>query len=173
MVTNWSELRALEPGLCSWCLHLTEEAALRKAMEGFGLRAIQLALAPIAELPAKEQARAIAEFRASPMIITCGMIAYPGENYSTRETIHQTGGLVPDDTFESRYALTLACGRVGHELGLTMISTHVGFIPSPADKAAFEKIRTRLGRVCDEFAKGGISLLFETGQETAQTLVSF
>ena len=93
------------------------------------MRAIQLALAPIAELPAGEQTRAIAAFRASPMIITCGMIAYPGENYSTRETIHQTGGLVPDDTFDSRYALTLACGQVGHALGLTMISNPRGIHP--------------------------------------------
>src|ERR1035437_7581191 len=117
MSTDWSLLKPLEPGLCSWCLHLTQEPALKKAMDDFGLRAIQLALAPIAELPAGEQARAIAAFRASALVITCGMIAYAGEDYTTRETIHRTGGLVPDDTFESRYALTIACGHVAHQLG--------------------------------------------------------
>jgi len=145
-------------------------------MDAFGLRALQLALAPIARLEPAERKRSIEEFKASPMIITCGMIAYHGEDYTTRETIHSTGGLVPDATFEERYALTIACGQVARDMGLTMISTHVGFIPPPTETAAFEKIRDRLGRVCDEFAKlggSGVSLLFETGQETADTLVAF
>jgi sugar phosphate isomerase/epimerase len=137
------------------------------------LRALHLALAPIAELPASEQAHVIAQLKASPMIVTCGMISYPGEDYTTRDTIHATGGLVPDKDFESRYRLTLACGHVAHQLGLTQISTHVGFIPEASDKANFEKIRERLGKVADEYAKLGISLIFETGQETAETLITF
>jgi len=173
MATDWSALKPLEIGLCSWCLHFTEERELRGAMEGFQLRALQLALAPIARLEVAERKRVIEEFKASPMIITCGMINYRGEDYTTRETIHKTGGLVPDDTFEERYALTIACGEVARDMGLKMISTHVGFIPPPTDKAAFEKIRERLGRVCDAFAQYGIELLFETGQETAETLVAF
>jgi L-ribulose-5-phosphate 3-epimerase len=173
MSTDISQLKPLEPGLCSWCLHLASEPELRHAMESFGLRALQLALHPIANLPAPDRDRAITQFKESPLVITCGMIAYPGEDYTTRDTIHKTGGLVPDDSFQSRYNLTLACAQVARDLGLSAISTHVGFIPSPDDTQAFEKIRQRLAQVCDEFAKLNLALLFETGQETADTLVAF
>ncbi|MCL2649297.1 MAG: sugar phosphate isomerase/epimerase [Phycisphaerales bacterium] len=173
MATDWSALKPLEIGLCSWCLHHTREKELRQAMEGFKLRAMQLALAPIAHLEPAERRLVVEEFKNSPLILTCGMVAYHGEDYTTRETIHQTGGLVPDDTFEERYALTIACGEVARDIGLKRISTHVGFIPPSIEKTAFDKIRHRLGQVCDDYAKFGISLLFETGQETADTLVTF
>jgi len=172
-MTSTAPLKPLEPGLCSWCLHLTDVHQLEAAMNSFGLRALHLALAPIADLPASEQTLVISQLKASPLLITCGMISYPGEDYTTRETIHKTGGLVPDDTFDSRYRLTITCGHIGHQLGLTQISTHVGFIPDPTDTPAFEKIRDRLSKVADEYARLGISLLFETGQETADTLVAF
>jgi sugar phosphate isomerase/epimerase len=172
-MVSTKELQPLEPGLCSWCLHLTDVPALEGAMASFGLRALHLALAPIAELPASEQTHVIAQLQASPLIITCGMISYHREDYTTRETIHATGGLVPDTEFEARYRLTINCGHVAHKLGLTQISTHVGFIPDPSDTANFEKIRARLAQVADEYAKLGISLIFETGQETAETLTAF
>src|SRR5437764_314219 len=60
MSADTSSLQPLEPGLCSWCLHLADEPSLRKAMESFNLRALQLALAPLVELPASEQTHAIA-----------------------------------------------------------------------------------------------------------------
>jgi sugar phosphate isomerase/epimerase len=132
-----------------------------------------LALAPISQMPADEQDRVVAQLQDSPLAITCGMIGFAGENYATRETIHATGGLVPDADFKTRYDLAIACGRLGRRLGLTQISTHVGFIPEPSDTAAFEKIRKRLCQLADDYAEFGLALIFETGQETAATLEDF
>ena len=164
---------ALELGLCSWSLHQVEELPLRQAMTRLGLRVLHLALGPIAELPESEQTRVIAAYKMSPLKISAGMIGFPGENYATLETIRATGGLVPDATAQERIGHVMACARIAHQMGLSMVSTHAGFIPSAADKPAFEKLLARIGQVTDAFAPLGLTLLFETGQETAEVLAAF
>lgn len=168
-----TETKPFEIGLCSWCLHHIEAPAIVSALQHFHLRVVHLALGPLAQLPAQEQTHAIMQFEASELAVSCGMVGFPGENYSTLKTIHDTGGLVPDATFEERFGLAMACGRIAHSMGLTQISTHAGFIPEQRERAAFDKLRDRLARLADEYAKMGLALLFETGQESAETLIAF
>ena len=164
----------LELGLCSWSLHQAEESGLRPAMDRLGLRVVHLALGPLASLPPSEQTHAIAAFGVSPLIISAGMIAYVGEDYSSLDTIRRTGGLVPDFAAETRIGHALACAHIAHLLGLQLVSTHVGFIPRREDDAAhFDKLIARIRRVADGFAELHLSLLFETGQETAADLAAF
>ena len=59
-------------------------------------------------------------------------------------------------------------------MGLKLLSTHAGFIPHEADDpAGFAKLVGRIGKLADELGRLGLTLLFETGQETAADLVAF
>lgn len=166
-------MKPLAIGLCSWCTHQIEEPALRSAMKAFGINVLHLGLMPLLALEPSEQTHAIAQFRASPLEISAGMIGFPGEDYSSLATIHATGGLVPDQHAEERLALAAAGARVAHQLNLRFVSTHVGFIPGKSDRAAFDKLLTRLARLAETFASRNLTLLFETGQETAGDLADF
>lgn len=101
------------------------------------------------------------------------MISFPGEDYHSLATIRRTGGYRPDDTFEERFGLTLAAARLARRLGLSLLTTHIGFIPDPSDASAFALMRDRLRRVADALADLDLTLCFETGQETADTLAAF
>ena len=163
----------LSLGLCSWSTRQIEEPALRAAFQPLGINILHLALSPLAELDPSEQTHALAQFRASPLQISAGMISFPGEDYRTLATIRATGGLVPDDLFPQRHALLTACAHLAHQLNLRLVSTHVGFIPAQSDRPNFDRLRDRLASIADQFAALNLTLLFETGQETADTLADF
>lgn len=164
----------MEVGVCSWSLDVpAEPAALAAECRALGVRSVQLALRHLTELPADQRAAAIAVLRARGVRFSAGMFGFAGEDYSTFATIRRTGGYVPEDQFPKRLQHSLDSAQVAHDLGLTLLSTHAGFIPPPADTAAFNGLVGRLRQVLAGLAPLGITLLFETGQETADTLAAF
>ena len=58
-------------------------------------------------------------------------------------------------------------------LKLTKVSTHAGFIPDDPSDPAYAKLFGRLKKITDLLNQSGTTLLFETGQETADTLSKF
>jgi L-ribulose-5-phosphate 3-epimerase len=54
-----------------------------------------------------------------------------------------------------------------------LVTFHAGFLPHEEHDPQFKKLLDRIARVADLFAAKGISLGFETGQETAETLGVF
>jgi sugar phosphate isomerase/epimerase len=57
-------------------------------------------------------------------------------------------------------------------MGLSAISTHIGFVP-PSNDPTSTKLIQRVGEVADALASLNVSLLLETGQETASELLQF
>ena len=57
------------------------------------------------------------------------------------------------------------------EAGLDLVTLHAGFIPHAADDPLREVMLERLRQVVDVFAQRGIRTGFETGQETASTML--
>jgi sugar phosphate isomerase/epimerase len=137
-----------------------------------GLSHVHLALAPLLFLDDKQKHFELGQLRAAGISLTAGMIAFPGEDYSTLSRIHATGGFVPDETWPLRRQLTLAAGKLAQELGLTLLTTHVGFIP-PSDHEDYSKLLKRVAEVATGLAETGITLAMETGQETASELLQF
>ncbi len=115
----------------------------------------------------------MAAYARTELLITATMIHFSGEDYSSLENIHRSGGYVPDDLFEERLARTVAAARLSRKLGVGLLTTHAGFIPEQGDAPAFGKMIQRLSRVADALAPLDITLCFETGQETAATLAAF
>jgi sugar phosphate isomerase/epimerase len=166
------QIRGHDIGVCSWSLQPGDTDDLIARVRQLGLEHLQLALAPLVEADDESRARDVRRLRQSGLRLTAGMINFPGEDYSTIAMIRQTGGFVPDATWEERKEMTLAAADVARDLGITMISTHVGFIP-PSSDAGYKKMVARACEVAEPLMGRGIELLMETGQESASELLQF
>ncbi len=159
-------------GICSWSLHPKTPQDLIAGLQAVGLRKVQLALNPLVQNPAV-WGQAPARLAQAGISIVSGMFGTAKENYATLETIRQTGGFVPDATWPDNWKHIQTIATVAGDLGLQCVSGHAGFIPPEAGSEAFRKLSQRVGQVADCFAQRGLTLLLETGQETATTLDQF
>ena len=103
--------------------------------------------------------------------ISCTMVAFPQEDYSTLDRIRETGGIMPDDCWETNRDIVLDAieKTAGQDVGL--LSFHAGFIDHN-DAEGYQKFCTRMRGLADAALEKKVVLLMETGQETAQDLRS-
>lgn len=167
------KMQPLEIGMCSWSVHKEDEPSLRSVMNELGLHVVHLALGGLLAMDDHQRARAINTFHQSPLIISAGMVGFQGENYSSLSHIRRTGGLVPDATATDRANLILRAATICQSLGVSLLTTHIGFVPSRSDRSAFDKLVDRLQRLLELMEATGVTLCFETGQETAADLQAF
>jgi len=159
-------------GVCSWSLQPTSMGDLVTQVKQLGLSHVQLALGPLVGLDQKQKLFELSRLRSSGLVLTGGMIAFPGEDYSTIDAIRRTGGFLPDDHWRQREQIVERAADIGAELGLKTITTHVGFVPPPAEPG-YAVISSRVLAVTAMLARFGIDLLMETGQEPADELKAF
>ncbi len=171
MSLPWSPRLAV----CSWSLQPSDPADLVAKVRATGLDAVQMALTPMAEDPAR-WGEAIDRLRDASIAVISGMLATVGEDYSTIARIAATGGVRPDATWpateERAKRVADVAGR--HQLGL--VTFHAGFLPHGGRDAAEAEVRERmlgrLRRIAAIFAEHGVHLAYETGQEPAEDLAS-
>jgi sugar phosphate isomerase/epimerase len=97
------------------------------------------------------------------------MLGFPGEDYTTPATIKATGGFGDPATRAERLdRLEWALERT-LALGLSDLMLHAGFLPEPGDPDRPAMLST-LSRSAELAARRGVTLAFETGQETADLL---
>ena len=157
--------------VCSWSLQPADPADLIGQMQQLGMDQIQLGLDP---LRADEKwADAPAQLAEAGITVVSGMFGCEGEDYSTLESIRRTGGIVPDETWETNWANIQRTVPIAESLGINLVSFHAGFLPEAPDDPSYERLIERLTRIADAFADRGIDLAFETGQEDAATLKGF
>jgi L-ribulose-5-phosphate 3-epimerase len=158
--------------VCSWSLQPQSPAQLLENVRAIGIPRIQIALDPLRENPALwgTLPRLCAD---QGLQLVSGMFTTMGEDYSTLQTIKETGGLVPDATWPANWTHIQANTRIAAECGLKLVTFHAGFLPHEETDPAFRKLIDRIGQVADLFQSKGIDLGFETGQETADTLRIF
>jgi L-ribulose-5-phosphate 3-epimerase len=158
--------------VCSWSLQPANPQELIRQMKEIGLARMQIALDPL-----REQSAVWGDFprqaAAAGLDLVSGMFGCVGEDYSTMEAIRRTGGIVPDATWEQNWRNIQETVALSRQLKLKLVSLHAGFLPHDPKEPSFAKLLHRLRDVADLFAKSGIDLALETGQETAETLRSF
>lgn len=157
-------------GVCSWSLQPTSPDDLAAKVQAVGLTAVQLALDPLGD-GAWDVARTQAALCEAGIAIASGMMRTQGEDYSTLESIRRTGGVRRDDTWPDNLANANRCARLARELGVRLVSFHAGFLPPDRDDPLRSTMVARLGAVIDAFTACGVQTAFETGQETADTLL--
>ena len=155
--------------VCSWSLQAANPGELAEKILATGVRQVQLALDPLRESP-EIWGRTAAEFQKCGITIISGMFGCVGEDYSTLETIRQTGGIAPDATWPQNLKNIHATAALAETLGLKLVTFHAGFLPHDRRDPDFHKLAERLGLVADIFAERKIELGLETGQESAGEL---
>ncbi|MEX0744081.1 MAG: sugar phosphate isomerase/epimerase family protein [Phycisphaeraceae bacterium] len=160
-------------GVCSWSLHPANAVELVDHVAACGIDRVQLALNPLIGQP--ETWSDVGErCAAAGIVLRSGMIGCADEDYSSLESIRQTGGLVPDATWQRNQQIFRDTLTAARRLNIDCISTHAGFIPQERhDPASFGRIVERLRWAAELFAAEGATLLLETGQETAEALSAF
>jgi len=163
---------AEQMGVCSWSLQATGPRDLAEKVNALGLKSVQLGLTPHRDDPGTWEG--VQEILAESGIrIVSGMFSTVGEDYTSPETIRRTGGVVPDEHWEENWELAKAAAATAKEMGLEHVSTHAGFLPHESSDPNFDKLCSRVVQLAGAFAEIGSSLLLETGQETAETLLMF
>jgi L-ribulose-5-phosphate 3-epimerase len=155
-------------GICSWSLQ-TDVAGVADAMRQLGISQVHLGVGPAIGESGQDYLSAV---QAQDWTISASMIDFPQEDYSTLEAIQKTGGIVPDACWETNRDRFFAAADITRQLGVKYISTHLGFIDE-SDASYARKIKERTQCLADRAAENGLTLLLETGQETAADLKAF
>ena len=157
--------------VCSWSLLPTDPDDLVEKLSSTGIQRVQLALDPLRESPAIWGSTASALDQAGISVVS-GMFGCVGEDYSTLDSIRQSGGICPDSTWEQNLANISATVPIAVALGLKLVTFHAGFVPHDPADPDYAKMLSRLSMVSEIFRKAGIAVGLETGQETAEELAS-
>jgi sugar phosphate isomerase/epimerase len=154
--------------VCSWSLEPTDPGQLVEQIHETGLRRTQLDLSPLAgESAWRDTGRVLSD---AGIEAVSGMMVTVGEDYSTLESIRETGGVVPDERWHENLEHARRVADAAADLGLSIVSFHAGFIPHDPADAGFAKLADRLTTIADLFHGHGCVTLLETGQESAASL---
>jgi L-ribulose-5-phosphate 3-epimerase len=163
---------AVEPlsvGVCSWSLQVTSVPELKGFMDKLGINVVQIACGDPHHASWDEGDAMPAAAKAAGFTMSGAMLGFPGEDYTTPQTIERTGGFGDPATRPERLErLKWALKRV-QELGLSDLMLHAGFIPEVGDPARKPFLDT-LGTVSALAKTAGVTVAFETGQETSTLL---
>jgi sugar phosphate isomerase/epimerase len=140
-------------------------------VQSLGLNKVQLALN---DHRGSEGGAAIGvELAKAGIEIVSGMFGTVGEDYTSMETIKQTGGVIPDEHWEANQQIAKDVVDAARSLGLDLVSFHAGFLPEDQNDPDYEKLIKRLRTLATLFDDSGIMLSFETGQEEGSHLSHF
>ncbi len=151
-------------GVCTWSLN-NDFDKIADLSEQTGLDCVHLAIAP-ALVPGVDAY--LAKVTKNNLTISATMINFPQEDYSTLESIKSTGGIVPDDCWPANHRTVLKAIEVTSELNVKFLSMHFGFI-EPGSQKLVDKAKM----LADKAGEFNVTLLMETGQETAVELGEF
>lgn len=163
---------AIEPlaiGVCSWSLQVTSVPELKGFMDRLGVDVVQIACGDPHHASWSEGDTMPAAAKAAGFRMSGAMLGFPGEDYTSPQTIEKTGGFGDPATRPERlerFKWGLARTK---ELGLADIMLHAGFIPEPG-AAERKPFLDTLAQVADIAKSAGVTVGFETGQESAALL---
>jgi sugar phosphate isomerase/epimerase len=163
---------ASQLGTCSWSLQSGTPAELVKAVQGTGVKKVQLALTAHRGDPGEwaDAPKALAD---AGLQVVSGMFGTKGEDYASPQRIKETGGVVPDQHWEENKRICADACKLAEQMGLTLVSTHAGFLPHDPADPDFTKLLDRIVHFAKVHADHGLVMLFETGQETGESLLQF
>ncbi|MCC7291316.1 MAG: sugar phosphate isomerase/epimerase [Phycisphaerales bacterium] len=157
-------------GVCSWSLQPASATDLAGKVQSAGVCFLQLALDPLRRGDWPMEATVAALERGDVEIIS-GMMAMRAEDYTSLDSIRRTGGVRLDEHWEENLRAARENAALAARLGIPLVTFHAGFLPHDRHDPLRQRMIDRLRRVVEAFAARGIRVGFETGQETAATLL--
>lgn len=139
-----------------------------------GFTTCQLSSPPEAYFRGPDAARLTAEFKAareaSGVVVTAVFVMWPGHIWNLVGG-PRTIGLVPEATRGARVVRAIRISNWARAAGIDALTSHVGFIPEDPDDPRYPPFIETMRELIDYFIDQGQTFAFETGQETAATLV--
>ena len=162
-------IEPLAIGVCSWSLQVKSVPELKRLLDRLEIGVVQIACGDPHHAAWDEGDQLPEAARKAGFQMTGAMLGFPGEDYTTPQTIQKTGGFGnPATRVERLERLQWALDRT-RALGLGDLMLHAGFIPEPRDSDRKAFLDT-LGKVSALAQAKNITVAFETGQETADLL---
>jgi sugar phosphate isomerase/epimerase len=155
-------------GVCSWSFQKGVDE-IGTAMAAMDVEHINLAIAPALGPDGDAYLEAV---KRQGWTVTAGMMNFDYEDYTTLDTIKATGGIAPDAHWPASGEAFAKAATVTAELGSEYIMMHVGFLDH-GDHAYAKKFYDRVRYLGDRAGEAGVTLLMETGQESAEDLQRF
>src|SRR5436853_156864 len=145
MISNpWLAARL---GICSGSLHPASVDDLIKGLREVELSRVQLWLDPLRVKDPNSNDTA-AKLKAANVTIGSTVGGCVGEDYTTIDTIHKTGGVVPDTTWPATRENMKAYAAISRDVGVKLCTFHAGFIPNPEETGeAVYKVVDRINEV--------------------------
>lgn len=156
-------------GSTLWSLGLPDTIQSIEKVAELGYPAIQFTFRGDQDLTPEGMARIREALKRTGLQVPAGMIGFDGEDYTTIETIRNTGGFIRPDDFPVRLERCRVWAKAMADLGMTHVTTHVGFIPEPGDPR-YAGFMDRLATAVDAIHDCGPTVGFETGQESGESL---
>jgi sugar phosphate isomerase/epimerase len=157
--------------LCSTGIEDPFEAA-EKAAE-LGLNNCQLGPLP-PKFYTEENAVKLKELLAK-LGITCtvAFMGFPGESYASMKAVEETVGLLFPEMVEERKAIAKKVAWFAEQIGTEAVAAHIGFVPHDTSDPRYVKLVEDMRELVDDCKGRGLRFHLETGQETAEELLSF
>lgn len=155
-------------GVCSWSAH-NDLKLLAELKEALAIEYMHLSLGPAMEAGGDAY---LDEIISQGWKISCAMTGTRQEDYSTLDTIKVTGGIMPDEYWEDNRKSILKAIDLTEKLSVKNLSFHAGFIDYQKPENA-AKLLKRMKEIVDAAQEKGVTILMETGQETADDLKRF
>ena len=156
-------------GVCSWSLQATSVPELKDLLDRLGIDVVQIACGDPHHASWDEGDTLPAAAKAAGFRMSGAMLGFPGEDYTTPQTIEKTGGFGDPATRPERLERFQWALQRTKELGLSDMMLHAGFIPGLGDPARKSFLDT-LSQVGDLARREGVVVAFETGQESSALL---
>ncbi len=155
--------------VCSWSLQPKNPSELISRANSCGISSIQLALNPLVADDAWSDTEA--ELAEAGISILSGMLEATGEDYTSLDTIAETGGVRPDGTWPQTWSNAQAVAQKAQSMNIDLVTFHAGFFPEDSGDER-TKMMERITQILSYFDACGVKLAFETGQENARNLIS-
>lgn len=169
MYSMLSSMCSRQLAVCSWSLNPNTPLELVSACQACEIMNIQLALLPLVHDSKWKECGEI--LQDSGITVLSGMLEASGEDYSTLETIAQTGGLRREEMWASTIDNTKRVADVSAEMGIPLVTFHAGLIPAEHGTER-RRMLDKLHVMTEVCVDRGVMLGLETGQECADNVAS-
>ena len=109
--------------VCSWSLQPTDPEDLVQKVRACGLDRVQLALSPVVRAP-DVWGLVFEVLQDADISVESGMMETVGEDYSSLESIAQTGGLRPDEHWDANLEHAHAVATLAGYHDLELVTFH-------------------------------------------------
>jgi sugar phosphate isomerase/epimerase len=162
-------IEPLAVGVCSWSLQVKSIPELKGFLDRLGIDVVQIACGDPHHASWDEGDDMPKAAKAAGFRMSGTMLGFPGEDYTTPQTIERTGGFGDPATRPGRLETFKWGLQRTLDLGLADMMLHAGFIPEVGDPGRKAFLDT-LAYVADLAQAQGVTVAFETGQESSKLL---